>query len=83
MSASNERAPSAWPDERFWSRFDSLETRHQHAQSAHESVRRNLDALRRERPAELAEVWNRYCEVIAELDRSTAEIESFRSQGMS
>lgn len=82
MSAVDEQPPAAWPDERFWSQFDGLETRHQRAQSEHESVRRNFDALRREDSADFTKVWNRYCEVIAELDRSTADLETFRSQGM-
>jgi len=72
---------NGWPDERFWSQFNGLETRHQRAQSEHESARRSLETLRREGPTEFEEVWERYCAVIAELDRSTAELENFRSQG--
>jgi len=82
MSAVDERSPAAWPDEHFWAQFNGLETRHQRVQSEHESVRRSLETLRRERASDFQEVWGRYCEVIAELDRSTAEIEVFRSQGV-
>jgi len=64
----------------FWTHFETLEKRHQLAQCEHETARRRLELRQRERAANLMEAWNRYCEVIAELDKSTAEIEDFRSQ---
>jgi len=69
-------------DEQFWTHFNSAETRHQRVQSEHENARRNMEMLRCERESDLQEVWCRYCEVIAELDRSTAELEALRSQGI-
>jgi hypothetical protein len=81
MSAADDLSHAAWPDEQFWAQFNGLETRHQRVQSEHESVRRSLETLRHERVPDLHEVWGRYCEVIAELDRSTAELELFRSRG--
>lgn len=67
-----------WLGEPFWDRLNRVETRHQRAQSLHEAVRRGLDATPRA-SHELSDAWQRYCEVIAELDRTTAEIEALRT----
>jgi hypothetical protein len=77
MSASQlQRAE--WLDAPFWERLDRLESSHRRIQSEHESAQRDLERLASLDAGELREVWGRYCEVIAELDRATAEIETLR-----
>jgi hypothetical protein len=76
MSASEELR-AEWLGSNFWDRLDRLEGRHQRVQSEHEAVRRNLD--RGTETDELRHAWRRYCEVIAELEQTTAEFESFRT----
>ena len=78
MSAS-ERQRAEWLDPGFWDRFERLESRHKRAQSQHDSARRNLERLTPREVEELRQAWQRYCEVIAELDRATAEIETLRT----
>jgi hypothetical protein len=65
-------------DPAFWEELDRLETRHQRAQSEHESARRGLERLMPYEAEELLRAWHRYCEVIAALDESTAEFEALR-----
>jgi hypothetical protein len=78
MSAAEDRR-AAWLDTQFWDRLDLIENRHQKIQSEHEAVRRGMESLtRRAERAELQRVWRQYCEVIAELDQTTAEIEALR-----
>lgn len=79
MSAS-EDLRADWLDPRFLERLDNLEGRHQRIQSEHESVRRGLERVTHEEAAALRVAWRRYCEVIAELDRTTAELEILRTQ---
>ena len=45
----------------------------------HESVRRGLDQTTEQDSVELAIAWRRYCQVIAELDRTTSEFEALRT----
>jgi hypothetical protein len=78
MSAS-ELQRAAWLDPSFWDRLDRLETRHKRAQSQHESAQRSLERLTPHEMEELHKAWQTYCEVIAELDQATAEIETLRS----
>ena len=75
MSAS-ESSRADWLDNSFWERLDLLEARHQRLQSEHESVRRGLESAQTDT---LREAWERYCEVIAELDQATAELEVLRT----
>jgi hypothetical protein len=78
MSASQlQRAE--WLDTRFWERLDRLESRHQRVKSDHNEARRGLERLPPGESAELRQAWRRYCEVIAELDRTTAEFEALRA----
>ncbi len=77
MSAA-ESQRAAWLDKQFWDRLDRLESQHQRIQSEHEEVRRGLETVKREEAVELSRVWRRYCEVIAELDQTTAELEALR-----
>ena len=77
MSASDERRTD-WLDPRFLERLGNLEGRHLRIQSEHEAVRRGLDAVPHREAAELRAAWRRYCEVIAELDQTTAELEALR-----
>jgi hypothetical protein len=78
MSAS-EQQRAEWLDPRFWDRLDRLESRHQRIQSEHNEARRGLERLSPGESGELLQAWRRYCEAIAELDRTTAEFEALRS----
>lgn len=77
MSAS-ELSRGEWLDPPFWDRLDRLESHHRRVLSQHESAQRDLARLGSLEAGELREVWERYCEVIAELDRATADIETLR-----
>jgi hypothetical protein len=77
MSASEQqRAP--WFDAGFWKRLDELEGRHQQAQAENYSARRGLGRLSPGEHEEWRRAWRRYCEVIAELDETTAQFEALR-----
>ena len=78
MSAS-ERQRAEWLDAGFWERLERLEGRHRRAQSEHERAQRWVQRLPPGDAQELHEAWQRYCEVIAELDQASAEIESLRT----
>jgi hypothetical protein len=78
MSAS-ERQRAEWLDPAFWERLDKLEGRHQRVQSEHDSARRGLERLTAGELEELRGAWRRYCEVIAQLDETTAEFEKLRT----
>ena len=78
MSAS-EQQRAEWLEPRFWDRLDRLESHHQRIQSQHNEARRGLERLSPRESEELREAWRRYCDVIAELDRTTAELESLRT----
>ena len=78
MSASGQQRDQ-WLDPVFWERLDRLELRHKRAQTEHESALRGLSRLTPGEIAEVRQVWQRYCEVIAELDQASAEFESLRS----
>ena len=69
MSASDEQ----------WQRLQALEGRHQRIQSEHDDARRGLERLAAGDAAQLRAAWRRYCEVIAELDRTTSEFEGLRA----
>ena len=77
MSAAEEQR-AEWLGSTFWDRLDRLEGRHQRVQSEHEAVRRNLERVTPREADELRSAWRRYCEVIAELEQTTAEFESLR-----
>jgi hypothetical protein len=77
MSAA-EQQRAEWLDSPFWDRLDRLESHHRRIASAHESAQRDLSRLGSLAPGELREAWKRYCDVIAELDRATAEFETLR-----
>ena len=78
MSAS-EAQRADWLDPRFWDSLDQLENRHQRIQSEHDSLRRSLERVTLAEADELYAAWRRYCDVIAELDRTTAEFEALRT----
>ena len=78
MSAS-EQQRAEWLDAGFWERLDRLEVRHQRIQVEHNDMRRGLERLTASESEELRQAWRRYCEVIAELDRTTAEFEALRT----
>ncbi len=79
MSASEDQRAD-WLDPCFLERLDNLEGRHQRIQSEHDVVRRGLESVTHQEAAALRAAWRRYCEVIAELDRTTAELERLRTQ---
>jgi len=78
MSASN-RSHAAWLESGFWERLNTLEDRHQRIRSAYDDARRGLERLSSSEAEEVRQAWTHYCEVIAELDQTTAEIEDLRS----
>ena len=77
MSAS-EQQRAEWLDSPFLDQLDRLESQHRRILSEHESAQRDLVRGTLE-PGELKQAWERYCQVIAELDRATAEIETLRT----
>ena len=86
MSTAEERVQPAvereprWLGDSFWNRLHQAEVDHQRIQSEHECVRRTLESLQRGGSPELQAAWQQYCAVIAELDRTTAELEALRTQ---
>jgi hypothetical protein len=78
MSASQEQR-AEWLDPEFWERLDRLESRHQKIQTEHENARRGLERVTPREAEELRSAWRRYCEVIDELDKTTAELEALRT----
>jgi len=78
MSAS-EPQRAEWRDPPFWDRLDRLESHHRRVLREHDSARRDLGRLGTLEPGELRQAWERYCAVIAALDRATADIETLRS----
>ena len=77
MNASQHQR-AEWLDPGFWERLDRLEVRHQRVQAEHDSVRRGLERPTPNEMEELRRAWRRYCEVIAELEETTAEFETLR-----
>jgi hypothetical protein len=75
MSASSAALPALWP-EGFWDRLERLESRHQRVQTDYDKARRGLERLTSEEAEEVRAAWRHYCEVIAELDATTAEFET-------
>ena len=78
MSASQQQR-AEWLDPKFWERLDRLEQRHQQLQNDHDHARRGLERLGPHAPEELRQAWRHYCEVIAELDQTSAEIASLHT----
>jgi len=76
MSASHERADQL--ETQFWDRLDRLESAHRKLQCEHESARRTLDRADPHGMQEVRDAWRHYCEVIAELDRTTEELDVLR-----
>jgi hypothetical protein len=74
MSASQPHR-AEWLDRTFWDRLDRLESLHRRAQSEQENAQRSLERLSPHEAEEVRQAWQRYCEVIAELDRTTAQFE--------
>lgn len=75
MSASHVRE---WPNAELWAQLEHLEGRHQRVHSEYEQARRGLESLTPQEIEEVRSAWRRYCEVIAELDRTTSEFETLR-----
>jgi hypothetical protein len=76
-----EHQRADWPDTAFSERLERLEGRHQRAQGEHDSARRSLERPTAGEIEELHRAWRRYCEVIAELDESSAEYGKLRHGG--
>jgi hypothetical protein len=77
MSTSEDQR-AEWLGNTFWDRLDRLEGRHQRVHSQHELVRRSLERVTPREADELRCAWRRYCEVIAELEETTADFEALR-----
>ena len=75
MSAPQEQR-AEWLDSKFWDRLDHLESRHRQLRSEHEFARRGLKKVDPRAIEEIRDAWRRYCEVISELDETTAELEA-------
>ncbi len=69
-----------WLRDPFWSRLNKVESMHVRLQFRHEAVRRELTAIPSARNEGFDAVWQRYCEVIRELDMTTAELEALRTR---
>jgi hypothetical protein len=67
-----------WLNQQFWERLDRIERHHQRIQCEHETWRRSLDRSRDTKNSDLRLAWHRYCEVIVELEHTTAELEALR-----
>jgi hypothetical protein len=78
-SDAEEQGPF-WLRDPFWSRLNQVEGTHLRLQSRHEAVRRELTAMPNTRNVGFQDVWQRYCEVIRELDMTTAELEALRTR---
>ena len=76
MDTSQERAGRL--AEQFWERLDRLESEHRRLQLEHESARRRLDRADPREAQEVRDAWERYCQVIAELDRAAQEFDVLR-----
>jgi hypothetical protein len=77
MSAS-EQQRADWLDPGFWERLDRLQGKHQRLQAQHHDAQRGLERLTPREAEELRRAWAHYCQVIDELDRSSAEFEALR-----
>jgi hypothetical protein len=78
MSASGD--PRAdWLAPLLWDDLKRLESRHRQLQREHDLARRRLDQVTPEEADELRTAWRDYCEVIAELDETTAALEHLRT----
>jgi hypothetical protein len=77
MSAS-ELQRAEWLDAGLWKRLERLESRHRRVQWEHHLAQRDLQRPAQGATEELYQAWQHYCEVIAELERATAAIESLR-----
>lgn len=62
----------------LWEQLQKLEDRHRSLQSECHMARRGLDQAGGHELHSVREAWNHYCEVIAELDQTTAQIEVLR-----
>jgi hypothetical protein len=78
-SVADEQSPY-WLRDPFWSRLNQVENMHLVLQNRHEAVRRELTAIPSARNSGFQDVWQRYCDVIRELDMTTAELEALRSR---
>ena len=74
----SERQGAEWLDAGLCERLDRLQLRQQRIQAELASARRGLERLPPDRLDESRRAWRRYCEVIAELDETTAEFEALR-----
>ena len=78
MSASGD-LQSDWIAPPSWDDLKRLESRHRELQKEHDLARRRLDQVTPAEADELRNAWRDYCEVIAELDETTAALEHLRT----
>lgn len=62
-----------------WDDLERLESRRRQLQVEHDTAVRRLEGARPEEPCDLRAVWRNYCEVIAELDDTTAALQHLRT----
>jgi len=70
---------SEWLEPSFWEWLDRLEGRHQHSQCEHERARGVLERLTHGEREPLQEAWQRYRQVIRELEETSAEFAALRA----
>ena len=73
---------NAWLNAEFWDHLLRIEGHHQRVHSDYDSARRQLDRLDPKADPAFQDAWTRYCEVVAELDRATGELEFLRLRGV-
>lgn len=78
MSAAELRQ-AEWLEAGLWDRLELLERRHRRAQWEHHLSQRDLQRSARGEAQARQKAWQHYCEVIAELERATADIEALRA----
>jgi hypothetical protein len=74
----NREVQPLWLDSSFWHRLSELERSHEQLQNEHEAARRQLDRVRRDEVAELQRLWVVYRDIIEQLERTSAALESLR-----
>jgi hypothetical protein len=80
MSAS-QASRAEWLNNRFWEHLDLIESRHRRVLSMHDSAWRALQLVLTD-SLDQHSALQYYCDVVAELDRVTAELEEVRARGV-
>ncbi|MBV9724355.1 MAG: hypothetical protein JO299_04200 [Gammaproteobacteria bacterium] len=75
-----ERQRAEWLDSDLWKLFEQLESRYRLSQWEYRLAQRELQQVPYGPSEALLLAWLRYCRMVAELDRTTAEIEGLRTR---